>query len=106
LPVAFVGTSKDMAFGLPSSTYPYSLYPFSQSVGITLGAPFGFRLPPVAVIPAAFYSSLSIDREASTDEENEHNKSVLAISRGTSVILLFVYASYRKCHSIFPSWVL
>ena len=50
----------------------------------------------LAVIPAAFHSSLSLSQKQALEQtHNDSTNSVLIISRGTSIILLFVYAAYR-----------
>ncbi|KIO31158.1 hypothetical protein M407DRAFT_19786 [Tulasnella calospora MUT 4182] len=51
------------------------------------------------VIPAAFSSSLHLNDSGSLDQEKT-DRAVLAISRGTSIILLFVYAAYL----VFQLW--
>ena len=50
---------------------------------------------PYAVIPTAFHVSVATRAGAGSDT-TIGAKEVLAISRGTPFILLFVYASYRE----------
>lgn len=55
------------------------------------------------VIPAAFSTSINFANNNTSGGSSTAvvsaattNKDILAISRGTSIILLFVYAAYRK----------
>jgi hypothetical protein len=55
------------------------------------------KAPLFTVIPAAFHSSLSFSQKQTLEHQNpdDSTNDVLIISRGTSIILLFVYAAYR-----------
>ena len=53
------------------------------------------------VIPAAFNSSLSL-ANPSSEQTTKTDDPVLAISRGTAIVLLIVYAAYRELSSLTP----